>query len=266
MESFERLINNIWVQRTFWSIIVILVSLFIYSLFSRFISNREKKDVKLFGNKKNRTLLRMFRSVVRYFLIVLSVLFILQIFGVDVSSMLAGVGIVGITIGFAVQDALKDIIRGVDIVSDNYYSVGDIIKYGDVTGKVLLVGLKTTKIQDLASMNVVSIANRNIDQVETVSNAVYINVPLPYELDIEKAESIIQEMVKTISNQSDVASASYLGVNELNTSALEYLIEVDCDPALKRPIRRAALGAIVRTMESHKVSVPYQQLDIHEKK
>lgn len=266
MESFEKLINNIWIQRIIWSIIVILVSLLFYTLFSRFVSNREKKDAKLFGNKKNRTLLKMLRSVVRYCLIVLAALFILQIFGVNVSSMLAGVGIVGITIGFAIQDALKDIIRGLDIVSDNYYSVGDVVKYGDIVGKVLLVGIKTTKIQDLSSMNTVSIANRNIDQVELVSNAIYIDIPLPYELKIAKAETVINQMLSDIKKLPDVTNASYLGLNNFNSSSLDYLIEIDCDPALKRPVRRAALGLIVKTMESHGITVPYQQIDLHNKK
>ena len=77
--------------------------------------------------------------------------------------MLAGVGIVSVIIGLAIQDALKDIIRGFSILSEEYFSVGDVVTYGDITGKVLVLGLKTTKIKDISTENIISIANRNIE-------------------------------------------------------------------------------------------------------
>lgn len=265
METIESIINNIWIQRIFWSVVVVLVSTLFYIIFSRILTSREKQNTKVFGNKKNRTFLRMLRSIVKYILIILTTLIVLQIFGVDVSSMLAGVGIIGIVIGFAIQDALKDIIKGFDIISDNYYRVGDVIKYGDLTGKVLSVGLKTTKVQDLATLNTVSIANRNIDQVEVVNGNIFINIPLPYELPLSKAESVLGEIVQSIKKNPNVEDSSYLGLNELDSSSLNYLIKVTCDPALKLQTRRDALGTIIKTLESHKISVPYTQLDLHSK-
>ena len=97
-----------------------------------------------------------------YVIIVITVLLILQINGINVSSLLAGVGIMGAVIGLAIQDWLKDIIRGTSILSDNYFSVGDIIRYNGIEGKVVVIGLKTTKIQELKTGYIKSIANRKI--------------------------------------------------------------------------------------------------------
>ena len=41
------------------------------------------------------------------------------------------------------QDALKDIIRGSTILTDSYFQVGDVVKYGDIMGKVISIGLST---------------------------------------------------------------------------------------------------------------------------
>lgn len=265
MIAFDEIINNIWVQRIFWSIITIIISTLIYSVISHVISDRERKNSKVFSSKKNHTFIKMLKSIIRYILIIVSFFIILQIFGVNVSSMLAGVGIIGIIIGFAIQDALKDIIKGFDIISDNYYRVGDVIKYGDIIGKVLVVGLKTTKVQDLASLNNISIANRNIDQVEVVSDAIHINIPLPYDLKIDKAEAVISEIITEIKSLPDVKEATYLGLTEFATSALEYQIRVFCEPSLRRPVRRASLGAIVRVLETHRISIPFTQIDVHQK-
>ena len=63
----------------------------------------------------------------------------------NVSSLLAGVGILSVIIGLAVQDALKDIIRGFSILSDEYFNIGDIILYKEITGKVITLRFKGYK-------------------------------------------------------------------------------------------------------------------------
>ena len=77
------------------------------------MSSNAVKTPKIFDAKKRKTYLRMLRSVIVATLCIIIALIVLQLFGINVSSMLAGVGIVSIVVGFALQDALKDIIRGI---------------------------------------------------------------------------------------------------------------------------------------------------------
>ncbi len=266
MDFIEHIIENIWVQRLFWSAIVVVLSLLIYRIISRVLSGREKKNSKIMSNKKNKTLIRMLKSIVAGTLGIITVLMVLEIYGINVTSMLAGVGIASIVIGFALQDSLKDIIRGFVIVSDNYYEIGDVIKYGDNIGPVVSVSLLTTKIQDISTNNFVSIANRNIDKVEVDPGYIYIPIPMPYELKVEKAEEIISEIIKKLQKQERITSAAYQGITKFNSSSLDYQIVVTCNPADRLQARRDALHVIYTTMESNKISVPYSQLDIHNKK
>ena len=266
MDFIREITENIWVQRCFWSVIVILVSILIYVIIARFLTNKEKKGSKILSSKKNKTFIRMLKSLVAYTLGIFTLLVILQIFGINVTSMLAGVGIAGIIIGFALQDALKDIFRGFEIISDNYYSIGDVIKFGNNTGRVQSVSLRTTKIQDINTMNIVSIANRNIDQVEVLSGNIYIPIPLPYELKVKDAEAIMEEIIKTLEKRDTIISAKYQGINAFSDSSLNYQIVVTCDPVNQLQVRRDALKTIVLALEDHKLSIPYPQLDIHTKK
>ena len=189
----------------------------------------------------------------------------LQINGVDVSSVLTGVGILGIILGLAIQDWLKDIIRGSSILSDNYFAVGDVVKYKDIEGKVLVIGLKTTKIQDLKTSNILSIANRNIEEIEVVSNLIYINIPMPYEVSLEMAEKAIKDINEAIMKNNNVDGCRYVGVNDLADSSIKYLIEVKCNPLYKLQVRRDSLRSILDEMAKNEISVPYTQIDIHEK-
>ena len=266
MKVLEEIFNNVLFQRVLWSLVVVTFALLIYRFIAKFLNNKEKKSSKILSTKKNKTFMRMLKSVVGTAIGIVTALMVLQIFGVDVTSMLAGVGIASIVIGFAIQDALKDIIRGFDIVSDEYYEIGDMIKFGDNTGQVLSINLRTTKIKDINTDNIVSIANRNIDQVEIVSNSIYFNVPLPRELAIEKAEKILESTIKDIKKDENVTDAKCLGFSKISDSSFEYLIFLTCDPILKLSVRRKALRAIINTLEANKISVPYNQLDIHNKK
>ena len=266
MDVLKDLLENTWVQRGIWAIIVVLFSGLIYFVISRFLSKKEKRNTKILSQKKNKTFIRMLKSVIGYVLTIITVLMVLQIYGVNVTSMLAGVGIVSIIIGLALQDALKDIFRGFDIISDGYYDIGDVITFGANTGQVVSVSLRTTKIQDINTNNIVSIANRNISQVETVSDAIYLNIPMPYEVPVEKAEKILKSTIAVIKKDENVTDAKLLGLNKLNDSSMDYLFAINCPPNLKLQTRRKALRAIVTTLEDNKIPIPYPQLDIHNKK
>lgn len=266
MQLLKDIIDNIWFQRAFWSVIVVLLSLLIYHVISRILNGREKKNSRIMSSKKNKTLIRMLKSIVAGILGILTVLMVLEIYGINVTSMLAGVGVASIVIGFALQDSLKDIIRGFVIVSDNYYEIGDVIKFGDNLGPVVSVSLLTTKIQDINTMNIVSIANRNVDKVEVDPGYIYIPIPMPYELKVEKAETIMKEIVNNLRKQERVTTADYQGITEFGTSSLNYQVVVTCNPADRLQARRDSLRAIYTVMEAYKIHVPYTQLDLHSKK
>ncbi len=264
MKDSIEIISNLLRSNFVHSIIVIIVSFCIYKIVKHFfIKGNAVVSEKL--NNKSKTYLRLITSILRYVFVIITILIILEINGINVSSMLAGVGIISVILGLAIQDALKDIIRGFSILSDGYFSVGDVVSYDGIVGKTIVIGLKTTKIKDLSTNNIISIANRNIEKIQVVSEDIYINIPLSYELSIDKAENVIDIIINEIKTNDDVKNAEYLGVNSLDDSNIKYLIKVMCDPEIKLKIRRFSLGCILRVLENEGIEVPYNQLDIHQK-
>ena len=264
MKDSIEIISNLFKSNLVHSIIVIIVSFFIYKIVKHFfIKGNAVVSEKL--NNKSKTYLRLITSILRYVFVIITILIILEINGINVSSMLAGVGIISVILGLAIQDALKDIIRGFSILSDGYFSVGDVVSYDGIVGKTIVIGLKTTKIKDLSTNNIISIANRNIEKIQVVSEDIYIKIPLSYELSIDKAENVIDIIINEIKTNDDVKNAEYLGVNSLDDSNIKYLIKVMCDPEIKLKIRRFSLGCILRVLENEGIEVPYNQLDIHQK-
>lgn len=218
---------------------------------------------RIISSKKRKTYLRMLRSIVIAVILIVVVLTVLQLLGINVGSMLAGVGIASIIIGFALQDAMKDIFRGLEIVADDYYDIGDVIKYDDNVGQVTSINLRTTKIQDINTMNIVSIANRNIDKVEVVTGYIYLSAPFPLRIKPKAATTIMKEMVKKIESLPNVTSVINQGITAITNSSLNYQLQITCDPMNQLQARRDCLGVIVDVFAANRILLPYTQLDVH---
>lgn len=266
MDQIKEFFSNLMHMQFISSIVVVVISVVLYGCIAHFLRKSEKNNnLKMFKSKKGKTYYRLIISVIRYVFIIITLLILLQVNGVDVSSMLAGVGILGVIVGFAIQDALKDFVKGFDIISDSYYNVGDVIKFKDIEGKVLSIGLKTTKIEDIRTSNIISISNRNIEQVEVVSGLIGISIPMPYEVDLKKAEKIVEEIVELIKADKLIDNCVYKGVTELADSSINYLIQAKCNPERKLQARRNMFRCILIVLENNKIQIPYNQVDVHQK-
>lgn len=135
MNLFKELIGS----AGFKSIVAFIAGIILYNFIKK-IMNKNLKVKKL--NSKQETYVRLINNVIKYIFFTMLGLLILQINGINVSSLITGVGIASAIVGLAFQDLLKDVIMGMNILSENFFMVGDIIKYGDIEGKVLSIGLK----------------------------------------------------------------------------------------------------------------------------
>ena len=265
MDDFVKTLTKVLSNNLVKSVIIIIASLILYKVLSNILLNKTKK-IKDIESNKGQTYVKLANSVLKYLFIIITFIIVLQTNNINVTSMIAGLGLVGAGIVLAVQDALKDIIRGFSIISDGYFKVGDVVKYGDIEGKVLVLGLKSTKIKALSSGNIISISNRNIEQIEVVSNNVYFNIPLAYELKQDKIDKVLKEIVDRINKIENIKECKYLGPNNLNDSSIDYLIGIELnDNEKKLQSRRNAIKEILLTLEDNKIEIPFNQLDIHNK-
>ena len=242
------------------SAIAILVCYLLYKLSVYLLI---KGGGSIFRSKKSKSYIKMTKNILRYLFVAFAVMLILQTNGINVNSILAGIGIAGIIIGFAVQDILKDMIKGIDIIADDYFHVGDVISYGNVCGKVISIGLRNTKILELKTMNTVSVSNRIIEQVSVISKQLDIVVPMPYEVPVETAEKAVHDILSRISKLEDTESCEYKGVDELAESSIKYRLRIFSNPENHLQLRRDALRCVLLGLADNNISVPYNQIDVH---
>lgn len=258
----EEFFKNLPINKIISSIAVILIATILYIV----LRHPAKRILGLQKNNRSSTFLTMIGSFFRTIFFVIVILIILQINGVDVSNLIAGLGIASVIIGLAVQDTLKDVIRGVSIISDDYYEVGETVTIDDITGTVMSVGIRSTKIRDAATGNIVTIANRNIERASKAGTKFGIIVPLPYDLKLKKAEEIMKEIAEKANKLDDVEKLDYVGVDEFSESSIDYKLFGSSNPKRRIQAKRAVRHLVLEVLEEHHVSIPYPQIDVHQKK
>lgn len=267
MNFLDKVLNFIQSIKFYGPIVVILVSFIIYTIVAKAIDNANVKGKTELEKKRRKTVILLIKNINKYVIVILAFLNILSIYGVNTTSILAGLGVVGAVIGLAFQDLLKDIIGGVNIILDNYYVVGDLITFGDFTGIVIEFGLKSTKVQN-AKGEVLIIANRNVDKVINLSqkkNFVLLTIPTAYECDHKKVEKVLNKVLVKLKKEKDVIEdgTEYLGIDSFDSSSINYLIKIKCVQGSQFGIKRLALKLIKEAYEENDIKIPYDQIEVH---
>jgi small-conductance mechanosensitive channel len=124
-------------------------------------------------------------------------------FGIDISGLIAGLGIGGIAIAFALQSILKDLFASLAIVLDKPFVVGDFIIFGEQLGSVERIGLKTTRVRSLwgeqitvSNDDLLSTRVRNYKRMQ--ERRVSFNITVTFETPIESLRKIPEFIGETI--------------------------------------------------------------------
>jgi len=127
---------------------------------------------------------------------------ILSILEVNITAMVAGLGVGALVIGFGLKDIIENWLSGVLIMSGKTFAIGDVIRVGDLTGTVTDIALRTTKLKTYDRNEIIipnsvlmreKIINLTGGKQEAVASLIF---AVDYTADAEKAKSIIENILK----------------------------------------------------------------------
>lgn len=253
----EAIIDWILSPKPYLCLAAVIISFVAWIAIRRFVRKIIGKS-----DKKN-GVVSIILNIVKYFLITLCILVVLQINGIDVTSAIAGLGIASVIVGLALQDALKDIIMGVNIISEDFFRIGDVVKFGDFSGKITSLTLKSTHIVNSEDGYEVHVCNRNIDKVLVYNGTFNLDIPLSYHESPEKIKSVFDEITKEIAAWKEVKKVEYMGIQEYQDSSILYRLRIIVSPSNRMMIRRRALAKVDETLRNSDIAIPFPQLDVH---
>ncbi len=197
------------------------------------------------------TLKDVTESSLRVAILVLAVISVLQNVGINTATLLAGVSVVGLAVGFGAQSLIKDVFNGFFILLEDQYGVGDVIKVntGQLGGTVERLNLRATVLRDLNG-TVHIVPNGQIQTVSVSSkewSRVVALVSISYQSNLETALAVLSEVSEAL-YQDPTFGKSFLsppeqhGVTRLAPAGIElralYTVHPKAQWALEREFNR----------------------------
>lgn len=176
------------------------------------------------------TLFNFLSNIVRYAIIVFAVMFTLNTYGVQTTSMVAVIGSAGLAIGLALQGTLSNVAAGVMIVIFRPFKLGDFVEVGGTSGTVKDISLNFTELASPANVQVI-VPNGQIwgnvitnFSANTTRRAEWI-FGVGYGADLKKTEETIRATIMA-DPRSMTDPAPFIQVNNLGDFSVDFLVRV----------------------------------------
>jgi small conductance mechanosensitive channel len=214
------------------------------------------------------TLLRkMIVSTARNTVVFVGVLIAISQFGISLGPLLAGLGIAGFIIGFALQDTLSNFASGMMILFYRPFDVGDLVDAGGVSGKVSSMSLVNTTFMTLDNQRL--IVPNNLIWQSVITNVTAQRVRrvdllfgISYEDDSDKAETILRDIVDAHEAVLDTPEPM-IHLHELGESSVNFIVRPWVKTDDYWDTYWDITKAVKKRFDEEGISIPYPQRDIH---
>ena len=254
----------------FWSVVIALVVWFVGAKVIRFIRKLVRKAMERRDVDKGVT--QFTDSMVKYGLYIVLIIVILNVFGIQTSSVAAAVASLGLTAGLALQGSLSNFAGGVLILILKPFKVGDYIieDTHNNEGTVSEISIFYTRLKTLDNKVVVipngTLANVSLTNVTTSDKRqIDLTFGISYDDDLKKAKAILQHIAETTEERVKDTDIQIF-VRDLAESSvnLGFRIWVPMDDYWK--VRWALNERVKLTFDEEGITIPFNQLDVTVKK
>lgn len=196
------------------------------------------------------------------FLVFLGTGLILGSLGLDVTTLVAGVGVVGIALGLGAQMLVRDVINGLFILLENQYQVGDVVQVAGVSGQVIEINPRRTVLRDLDG-NVHSVPNSAITVATNMTpgtSRINLDISVSYEEDIDRAIRIINEECARLAEErrNDILEAPrVLRVDALGESGVVIKVLGEVRSFTKWELMGELRRRIKNRFDAEGIEIPY---------
>lgn len=210
------------------------------------------------------TLVAVLRGSGRFLLVVWALFTILPELGVNVTPILASVGIAGIAVGFGAQSLVKDVISGLFILVENQYGKGDVVNVAGVGGLVEDVNLRRTLLRDLDGA-VHTIPNGEITVASNLTrqwSRVNMNVSVAYGEDLDRVMAVINRVGEQLAQDPDfgpliTGAPRALRVDDFGDSGIEIKILGETQPIRQWDVMGEMRKRLKRAFDEEGIEIPF---------
>ena len=242
----------------------ILAAIFIF-IFTLFGSGFIAKWVKRISSRKisSNEILQLIYRLTRWSLLITGTIIALDQVNFNVAGFIAGLGVAGFTVGFALQDIAKNFISGLMLLYRQPFNLGDMVEVSGFMGVVREINLRDTVVQTLDG-ELVIIPNRDvfekpiINYTDTNFRRRKVKIGLGYDEDVDWAIDIFLDAIKSVSgvetDPAPIIRADELAESALSLTAMFWINQQENDLLL---VHSEVVKTIKKVAEEHKMNLPY---------
>lgn len=220
------------------------------------VSEREKRALTLAG---------IVKTVGTTAIVIIATMMGLQEFGLNITPIIAGAGVVGLAVGFGAQSLIKDVIAGFFIILEGQFGVGDVIKTGDISGHVERLNLRVTTLRDFNSGAVHFIPNSELKVVSNLTkewSRVALDIGVAYREDIDRVVVVLQRIGQELAQDQRVGPLileppEVLGIESFGESQVTIKVLVKTLPQRQWEVAREFRRRIKATFGKEGIEMPY---------
>ena len=207
-------------------------------------------------------------SLIKYVAIIVLVFFVLKTLGVDTTTILAGIGILGLVVGLGAQPLIADIIAGFFIIFEKLFDIGDIIVADGFRGTVKEIGVRTTKLVDTGG-NIKIINNADLKNIVNMTNQLSLavcDIGIEYGESLERVEAILKDNLEAIKEAiPDIKEGPfYKGVAELGDSAVVIRFAANCEEGARYQVERDMNRQFKLLFDKNNINIPFPQIVLNQ--
>ncbi len=221
--------------------------------------------------KRTTTLNRLYYATSAIVIFIISVFLILNEIGINIATLLAGFGVVGIAVGFGAQSLIRDLIAGFMIQIENQFNVGDVVSIADTRGIVESVNLRRTTMRDLDGILHV-VPNGEIKVASNYTRAwsrAHLDIRIAYKESVDNVMSTIRKIWEEVAEdatwgpQLKSKTPWLLRVNDLGDSGVVIKVVGETEPMKQWDVMGELRRRIKNAFDEQGIEIPWNYTKVY---
>jgi moderate conductance mechanosensitive channel len=216
------------------------------------------------------TLIGLIRSVGIAVITIITLFIILDEAGVQIGPLLAGAGVVGLAVSFGAQSLVRDIISGLFILLENQFGVGDVIRIGDVAGRVESMTLRIVTMRDVNG-TVHIVPNGEITRVSNLTRSfsrAVLEIGVAYKEDVDRVMAVMREVAMELWIDPEwrpllTEEPAVPGIESFGDSAVNIRIMATTLPLKQWDVARELRLRLKRRFDEEGIEIPFPHRTVY---
>lgn len=252
---------SLLLQRVVFSAILVIIAIVSIKLIFRFFKGLRKRSKKF-----TPIIEQILRKITKVSIWTLCIIAVLQTFGINLTPIIAGLGVTGVVLGFALQESISSFFSGLLLAINNPFRIGDYVEINGIGGTVdsidlMCITLNTPDNKRITMSNKSVWGNTIINYSYITNRRVDMVVPVSYDADLEKVRRVIWDIIRSYP-EVQPSPEPVVEVNALADSSINFIVRPWVAPGDYWKVYWRFQHDIVMACRKNNIEIPYNKLDV----